>query len=409
MIESSYRPNGAIFIASIAQIRKGGFWTPETRGYIMPAERSIDVDLAEDLEIAKAFLAAQPVPSIEIAGRKVGPVHPCFIIAEAGVNHNGSLDMAMQLVDAAASAGADAVKFQTFRADRLLTRNAPKATYQKESTGNDESQYDMLRRLELDEEVFRTLKTYSEDRGLVFLSTPFEDDSADFLETLDLAAYKIPSGEITNLPFLTHVGRKGRPMLVSTGMATMNEISRAVESIRSAGCRELALLQCVSAYPADPSDANLTVMANLAGSFRVPVGYSDHTLGIEVALAAVAFGACVLEKHFTIDRSLPGPDHRASAEPDELAALVVGVRKVEAARGSGIKRLVNAEADTVKVSRKSLVAAKDIPKGAILDSSMVTVRRPGTGMAPNRADEVLGRKALRQILEGAILTREMFE
>lgn len=405
----AYRPNGAIFMATPAQVRAHGFWTSETRGYIMPAERSVEVGIAADLEIAKTLLSSRLVPHIEIAGRKVGPNQPCFIIAEAGVNHNGSVELAMRLVDAAASAGADAVKFQTFLADRLVARNAPKAAYQKEPTGNNESQYDMLRRLELDEKAFRKLKAFSEDHGLVFLSTPFEEASADFLETLDIAAYKIPSGELTNLPFLTHIARKGRPMLMSTGMTTMNEVSRAVESVQSAGCRELALLQCVSAYPADPSDANLAVLATLAGAFGVPVGYSDHTLGIEVALAAVALGACVLEKHFTLDRSLPGPDHRASSEPFEMAALIAGVRKVEAAHGDGIKHPVSSESDTAIVARKSLVAARDIPKDAILNSSMVTVRRPGTGMAPNRADELLGRKALCQIPEGTILTREMFE
>ncbi|MBE3142426.1 MAG: N-acetylneuraminate synthase [Planctomycetes bacterium] len=409
MIEPSYRPNGAIYIASLAQIRKGGFWMPETRGFIMPAERSVDVDIAADLEIAKTFLSSRLVPYIEIAGRKVGPNQPCFIIAEAGVNHNGSVELAMRLVDAAASIGADAVKFQTFLADRLVTRNAPKAAYQKEPTGNDESQYDMLRRLELDEGAYRTLKEYSEDRGLVFLSTPFEEASADCLEALDIAAYKLPSGELTNLPFLTHVARKGRPILMSTGMATMDEVSRAVEAVKGAGCKELALLQCVSAYPADPTDANLTAMANLACAFGVPVGYSDHTLGIEVALAAVALGACILEKHFTLDRSLPGPDHRASVEPEELTALVAGVRKVEVARGDGVKRPVNSELETARVARKSLVATRFIPAGTLLNQTFVTARRPGTGMAPDRVEELLDRKALFDISEGTLLTREMFE
>jgi N-acetylneuraminate synthase/N,N'-diacetyllegionaminate synthase len=409
MTEPTYRPNGAIFIASLGQIKEKGFWTHETHGFIMPAERSVDVDKATDLDIANAFLASRPVPHIDIAGRKVGPGLPCFIIAEAGVNHNGSLDMAIRLVDAAASARADAVKFQTFRAERLVTRNAPKAAYQKESTGKDESQYEMLRRLELGEGEHRALKAYSEDRGLVFLSTPFEDASADLLDSLDIAAYKLPSGELTNLPFLAYVARKGRPILMSTGMATMAEVARAVESVRGAGCKELALLHCVSAYPAAPADTNLAAMGSLARAFSVPAGYSDHTLGIEVALAAVAQGACIIEKHFTLNHSLPGPDHRTSAEPDELAALVTGVRKVEVARGDGVKRPVASESDTAKVARKSLVAARDISKNEVLDSSMVTVRRPGTGMAPTRIDELLGRKALREIPEGTLLTSEMFE
>jgi N,N'-diacetyllegionaminate synthase len=409
LAEPTYRPNGAVYIASSAQIREMGFWAPETRGFIMPAERSVDVDKAEDLEIAKAFLASRPIPYIEIAGRKVGPSHPCFIIAEAGVNHNGSIDMAMRLVDAAASAGADAVKFQTFRADRLVTQNAPKAAYQKDSTGKDESQYEMLSRLELDEGAYRTLKAYSEDHGLVFLSTSFEEMGANFLETLDIVAYKIPSGEITNLPFLTHVARKGRPMLVSTGMTTMDEVSRAVESIQDAGCKELVLLQCVSAYPADPTDANLTAMANLAGAFGVPVGYSDHTLGIEVALAAVALGACILEKHFTLDRSLPGPDHRASVEPEELTALVAGVRKVEVARGNGVKRPVNSELDTARVARKSLVAACDIPAGTILTEMMIVLKRPGTGLPLAMLPSLLGRKTKSYIKQGTLLSKAIIQ
>jgi N-acetylneuraminate synthase len=339
----------------------------------------------------------------------VGSGHPCFIIAEAGVNHNGSLDLALRLVDAAVGAGVDAVKFQTFQADRLVTLHAPKAAYQNETTGKAESQFEMLKKLELDETSHRTLVGHSASRGIAFLSTPFDEKSADFLETLDVPAYKVPSGELTNLPFLRHVAGKKRPLIMSTGMATLEEVGRAVEAVRTAECKDLVLLHCVSAYPAYPAEVNLRAMATLAEAFGVPVGYSDHTLGIEVALAAVAMGACILEKHFTLNRSFPGPDHRASAEPAELAALVDSVRKVEAALGNGVKRPMASEADTALVARKSLVASRDIPEGAVLQPAMVAARRPGTGMAPDRANELVGRRARYEISEGTILSPEMFE
>ena len=276
-------------------------------------------------------MVSVPVPSVRIGERPVGVGHPCFVIAEAGVNHNGSLDMALKLVDAAVEAKADAVKFQTFRAERLLTPEAPKAAYQIENSDRTETQFEMLQRLELDEAAHRTLMDHCRRRGLAFLSSPFEQGSADFLETLGVPAFKIPSGEVTNLPFLCHVARKGIPLILSTGMATLEEVEVAVAAIRSSGCRQLVLLHCVSAYPASPSDANLRAMATLARTFGTPVGYSDHTLGIEVALAAVAMGAAVIEKHFTLDRTMPGPDHQASSEPGELALLVSGIRKVESA------------------------------------------------------------------------------
>lgn len=344
-----------------------------------------------------------------LGGRLVGPGYPCFIIAEAGVNHNGSLDLALELVDAAAEAGADAVKFQTFRADHLVTRGAPKAAYQRATTKEDESQFEMLKRLELDEAAHRALIERCTQRGLVFLSTPFEEGSADLLEYLGVPAFKLSSGEITNLPFLRYVARKGLPIILSTGMATLEEVGRAVESVQCEGCECLALLHCVSAYPADPTDANLRAMATLRETFGVSVGYSDHTLGIEVPLAAVALGACILEKHFTLDQALPGPDHKASASPREFAALVAGIRKVEIALGDGVKRPAASEADTVRIARKSLVALMDIRKDAIVDVDMVGPRRPGTGMAPGRAAELIGRRAMRDIAEGTVLAPEMFE
>lgn len=346
---------------------------------------------------------------IRIGSREVGFGRPCFIIAEAGVNHNGSLELALKLVDAAATAGADAVKFQTFRADRLVTLNAPKAVYQNETTGEAESQFEMLRKLELDERIHRTLVAHCASRGIAFLSTPFDEESADFLENLDVPAYKLPSGELTNLPFLRHVAGKKRPMIMSTGMATLEEVERAVEAVRIAGCKDLVLLHCVSAYPADPADANLRAMATLAETFGVPVGYSDHTLGIEVPLAAVAMGACILEKHFTLDRSLPGPDHRASAEPAELTTLVAAARKVEAALGNGVKRPVASEADTARVARKSLTAACDISAGTVLEPEHIAIKRPGIGIPPRMQDRLVGRKTKVTITADTLFDWGMFE
>jgi len=341
----------------------------------------------------------------------VGPGRPCFVIAEAGVNHNGDVALARRLVEAAAEAGADAVKFQTFKADRLVTRTAPKAQYQHAGTAPGESQYEMLRRLELSEEAHRQLKDASEVLGLEFLSTPFDELSADFLEQLGVHAFKVPSGEVTNLPYLHHIARKGRPMLISTGMCSLGEVEAALQAVEQAASPSppVALLHCVSNYPAEPKDCNVRAMLTLASAFQVPAGFSDHTLGNEVALAAVALGAAVVEKHFTLDKCLPGPDHRASATPGELAVLVRGIRTVESALGDGRKLPVAAEADTRAVARKSLVAAVDVPAGTILTTAMVAAKRPGTGLPPAFARHLVGRKVRQQLTTGTVLTLEMFE
>jgi N-acetylneuraminate synthase len=345
--------------------------------------------------------------TIALAGRPLGPGQPCFVIAEAGVNHNGSVALAHRLVDAAAAAGADAVKFQTFRADRLASAAAPKAAYQALRTGAGQSQQEMLRALELAPQAHDELRIHAHDKGLLFLSTPFDEESADFLERLAVPAFKVPSGELTNLPFLAHLARKGKPLIVSTGMACLGEVEAAVQTAEAHGDGGLVLLHCVSSYPADPADANLRAMATLAAAFGVPVGYSDHTLGVAVPLAAAALGACVVEKHFTLDRTLPGPDHQASAEPDELAALVRGIQTVTAALGAGRKRAVAAEADTAAVARRSLVAATDIPAGTTLTPDLIALRRPGTGLPPALRPHLVGRKAKTAIPAGALLRLEM--
>jgi N,N'-diacetyllegionaminate synthase len=328
---------------------------------------------------------------------------PAFLIAEAGVNHNGDLDLAHRLVDAAADAGADAVKFQTFRTDALVSEAAPKARYQVETTGGGESQRAMLARLELSREAHAALRDHAARRGLVFFSTPFDEASADLLDRLGVELLKVPSGEVTNLPLLRHLAAKRRPILLSTGMCTLEEVATAVDTLRAAGDPPLAILHCVSAYPAPAADTNLRAMDTLRARFDVPVGLSDHTLGIEIALAAVARGAAVLEKHLTLDRTLPGPDHRASLEPADFAALVRGARAIEAALGDGVKRPMPSELDTRAVARRSLVAARALPAGHRLTRDDIAIKRPGTGIPPADVDRLVGRTLGRGLASDELL------
>jgi N-acetylneuraminate synthase len=346
------------------------------------------------------------MPVLELAGHKIGPAFPCFIVAEAGVNHNGDLSLARQLVDVAAASGADAVKFQTFRAEKVVAAGAPKAAYQLETTGAEEDQLEMIRRLELPFEAFRELNAYCQAKKIIFLSTPFDEESVDFLDEI-VPAFKVPSGEITNLPFLSHIARKGKPMIVSTGMANLVEVELAMRTIEQAGNSKIVLLHCTSNYPANSSDVNLRAMHTMAEAFNVPVGYSDHTLGIEVSLAAVALGACVIEKHFTVDRTLPGPDQRASLEPQELENLVRGVRVIEAALGHGRKEPAATEANTAAVARRSLVARRDIVSGTVLSEEDLAIMRPGTGLPPGSLSELVGRTAQVNIPAGTLLSWEM--
>lgn len=330
-----------------------------------------------------------------------------FIIAEAGVNHNGSPEMAKKLVDAAISAGADAIKFQTFNAKRLASTQAPKAAYQLRTTDQAESQVEMLSRLELSHQAHRELKEYCKKRHIAFLSSPFDEESADFLDGLGVDLFKIPSGEITNIPFLSHVARKGKPLILSTGMSTLGEVETAIRTFEREGNRKFILLHCVSKYPAEPSDVNLRAMLAMETAFQIPVGFSDHTEGIDITLAAVALGARVIEKHFTMDRTLPGPDHRASLEPDELAAMVHGIRRVEASLGTGKKEPAPGEEDTAKAARKSLVAARDINAGTVLTEDFIAIRRPGTGLPPSLLPYIVGRRLRDTIIEGTLISLEM--
>ena len=334
---------------------------------------------------------------IDLGGRRIGPGHPCFIIAEAGVNHNGDVGLAERLVDAAIETGADAVKFQTFTAERLVTPKAPKADYQAAVTDAAESQVAMLRKLELSREAHVRLFEYARRRGITFLSTPFDEQSADLLDDLGVPLFKIASGEITNLLLLEHVARKRKPMVVSTGMSTLDEVGEAVRVIHKAGCPALALLHCTSNYPADPAESNLNAMITMRQAFDLPVGYSDHTPGIEVAVAAVALGASVLEKHLTLSREMPGPDHRASLEPGDFAAMVRAVRSVETALGDGIKRPMESERNTRAIARRSLVAATDLPAGTVLQAHHLAAKRPGLGLPPGELARLVGRRLTKSL------------
>jgi N,N'-diacetyllegionaminate synthase len=322
-----------------------------------------------------------------------------FIIAEAGVNHNGSLDRAKTMIAAAAQAGVDAVKFQTFRAETLVTRTAAKAGYQEQTTGTSDSQYQMLRKLELSRSDFIELKACCESHQVEFLSTPFDLTTIDLLADIGMKRWKLPSGEITNLPYLRKIGSFGQDVILSTGMSDMAEIAAALSVLESAGTvrSQISLLHCNTEYPTPMCDVNLRAMQTMRDSFPglKGVGYSDHTLGIEVPIAAVAMCAKIIEKHFTLDRALPGPDHRASLNSDELADMVRAIRNIENALGAGLKKPTPSELKNRPVARKSIVAAQDIAAGTVFTAGNLTVKRPGTGMSPMRWDEIIGRTANR--------------
>ncbi|MFT4802843.1 MAG: N,N'-diacetyllegionaminate synthase [Psychroserpens sp.] len=323
-----------------------------------------------------------------------------LIIAEAGVNHNGDLALAKQLIDVAADAGADLVKFQTFSADRLATGQAKKADYQSLTTDSTESQHQMLSRLELSANMHHELIDYCTKRNIGFFSSGFDIESVDFLINLGVNHFKIPSGEITNLPYLLHIGQLNKPVILSTGMATMGDIEAAIDVLEQAGTSRslITVLHCTTEYPAPMEEVNLRAMQSMQAAFGVAVGYSDHTVGIEVAIAAAALGATVIEKHFTLDKSLPGPDHKASLEPDELKAMVAAIRNIDIALGDGIKRLTPSEIRNKPVARKSLVASKAIKAGEVLNAENVTTKRPGTGISPMQWEAVMGRKAMRDFV-----------
>jgi len=318
-----------------------------------------------------------------------------FIIAEAGVNHNGSVELAKKLIDTAKDAGVDAVKFQTFKAELTISKHAQKADYQKEATDNKESQFDMIKKLELDVDTHRELMAYCKEKNILFLSTPFDHDSIDMLNDLGLHIFKVPSGEITNLPYLRHIGSLKKEVILSTGMADIGEIEDALDILISAGTdkNNITVLHANTMYPTPMKDVNLKAMTTIGNTFDLPFGYSDHTLGIEVDIAAVAMGATVIEKHFTLDKTMDGPDHKASLEPSELIAMVQGIRNIELALGSSIKKPSPSEKPNIAIARKSIVATHHIKKGEILTEENLGIKRPANGISPMRWDEVIGTRA----------------
>ena len=328
-----------------------------------------------------------------------------FIIAEAGVNHNGSIDLAKKLIDVASDSGADAVKFQTFKAENLATKNAKKANYQMETTNIKESQFDMLKKFELDVETHKQLISYCNKKSIMFLSSPFDQDSIKLLNNLGLETFKIPSGEIINLPYLRHIGKLNKKIILSTGMANINEIKDALDILIQAGTKKnnITVLHANTEYPTPMEDVNLKAMITIGNTFNVSYGYSDHTLGIEVDIAAVAIGATCIEKHFTLDCNMEGPDHKASLEPNGLKAMVKAIRNIELALGSNIKKPSKSEIPNMQIVRKSIVAKTLIKKGDILSENNLEIKRPGNGINPMRWDEVVGTKATKDYSEDDLI------
>ena len=326
-----------------------------------------------------------------------------LIIAEAGVNHNGSLDLALKMVDEAKRAGADIVKFQTAIPEKVISKYADKAEYQKKTTGNEESQLEMCKRIHLKLSDYDIIKKYCEKVGIEFLSTPFDLESIDYLEKLGIRLWKIPSGEITNLPYLIKIAKTGKPVIMSTGMSELNEVEEAVNVLKKGGAGEITLLHCTTEYPAPFESVNLRAMNTLREKFGTKVGYSDHTVGFEAAVAAVVLGASVIEKHFTLNHNMEGPDHKASLEPEEFEVMVNNIRLIEKALGDGVKQPAEAEKKNIAIARKSIVAAKDIKKGEVLTEENITVKRPGSGISPMKWFEVLGTEAVRDFGEDELI------
>jgi len=318
-----------------------------------------------------------------------------FIIAEAGVNHNGSIDLAKKLIDVASAAGADAVKFQTFKADNLATKKAQKAVYQKENTDKEESQFDMLKKLELNIEAHKELISYCSNKKIIFLSSPFDHESIELLNDLGLEILKIPSGEITNLPYLRQIGKLNKKIILSTGMSNIDEVKSALNILINSGTKKnnITVLHANTEYPTPMEDVNLRAMLTIGKELDINFGYSDHTLGIEVDIAAVAMGANCIEKHFTLDCNMEGPDHKASLEPNQLKAMVIAIRNIEVALGGSVKKPSRSEIKNIKIARKSIVTKTKIKKGDILSKKNLTVKRPGIGISPMKWDEIMGTKA----------------
>ena len=384
--------NGAVYVidpellATAHSFRPAGRWSPLD----ISSDRAVDVDTAADLALANFAVRNRSVTAIDVDGRRIGDVGTCFVIAEIGVNHNGDVATAHALIEAAADAGADAVKFQTFDPALIAAATAPLAAYQRVGLPGADSQRSMLAGLALSADAHVELQRHAVRRGMVFLSSPFDAKSVELLDRLQIPAFKVPSGELTNLPYLAQIAALGRPMLVSTGMADLAEVADAVDIITAAGNPPIALLHCVSAYPAEPGDANLAAMATLRDAFAVPTGWSDHTADGIVAIAAAARGAALIEKHLTLDRGQAGPDHRASLEPTAFAYMVAGIRTVLVAVGDGVKRPTPDERSMATVARKSLHWHRSMARGDVVAESDIVIVRPGDGLPPAALDAVVG-------------------
>ncbi|MDD4271686.1 MAG: N-acetylneuraminate synthase [Patescibacteria group bacterium] len=347
--------------------------------------------------------------AIKIEKKEISDKAPVFIIAEAGVNHNGDINLAKKLIDVAVTSGADAVKFQTFTAELIVTETAEQAAYQSRNIGKTETQYKMLKRLELSEQDHYVLRDYCEEKNIIFLSTPFSEKDADFLETVGVPAYKTSSGEITNLPFLEHIAKKGKPIILASGMSSLEELRAAALVIKKAGNRDLVILHCTSNYPADPKSLNLRAIKTIKNEFGALAGYSDHSEGNLASLLAVALGACVIEKHFTLDKAMAGPDHKASLNPEELKNFVKSIRQAEVMLGSFEKKCSPEEENSKIFGRKSIVAAKDITAGAAITRNDLIMKRPGSGISPAEINSVIGKSAKINILKDKIIIWEMIK
>ena len=347
---------------------------------------------------------------IKISNRTIGSGHPTFFIAEAGVNHNGSLEMAKQLIDIAADAGADAVKFQTFKTENIITPSAPKSTYHIQTTGSDKEQtwFELLKSQELSREMHLELIEYCERSKIIFLSTPYDKESVDLLDELDVPAYKVASTDTNNLPLLKYIASKGRPTILSSAMSTMEDVKAAVQCLKDEGLKEVAMLQCTGNYPSELEDSNLNVISTYLEELDCVIGYSDHTVEMINPVAATAMGARIYEKHFTIDKTLPGPDHRMALDPQELTATIQAIRNTERALGRTDKVVLDVEKENRLKLRKSIVASTSIPKNTVITSAMLAIKRPGSGMEPKLIDEVVGKKAIKDIVKNELISPELF-
>lgn len=345
------------------------------------------------------------ISKISIGNRGIGLDQPCFIIAEAGVNHNGDLKTAKRMIDCAVYAGADAIKFQTFKADRLVTKDANKADYQKKCPGS-RTQYEMLKKLELPDQDFISLSEYAIKKGIIFLSTPFDKESVDLLEKIKVPAYKISSGDLTNHPLLHDIASRNKPIILSTGMATIAEIGESLSVLKKSGAQDIILLHCTTEYPVNFEEVNLRAINTIQCAFKHLTGFSDHTTGITTSIAAFALGACLIEKHFTLDKKMDGPDHKASLDPNELKELVASIRDLEKALGTGIKEPSPCEEKNIPFARKSIVAKQNLKRGTVLNASMLDLKRPGTGLEPKYLNMVIGKQLKNDLAKDEIIIWE---